>query len=709
MVGRRRGESLPIRALALNGEAVSRISLVLKALCELGLRQLGLYALYQVGLHSSYFRWRTPDCQPPTAVPPPPSPVPRHLLELPDPASVLEIIGQNGLSTLIKQADEIVAGRVRLFGGEAVALALTPPGDLSHWTKYEQGSKGEREKGSSGSRGEGEQGGRGDIKFIWEPARFGWAFTLGRAYYLTNDERYPEAFWRYFELFQQANPVNRGPNWVSAQEVALRLIVFAFAAQIFSRSLHSTATRISQLATSIAAHATRIPPTLIYARAQNNNHLLSEAAGLITASLALPDHPQAPRWSNLGRKWFQHGLETQIAKDGAYMQHSVNYHRLMLQLALWVSCVTYQVSGENVTRDTWNLTLGSATRWLLALTDSETGRVPNLGPNDGAYILPLTVLPFHDYRPVLQAASQAFLSETAFGPGSWDEMGLWLCSSAKCQVPGVKCQVSSDTTKNVEHDTWHMARGTSPSTLHAPRSWAYLRAARFSDRPGHADQLHLDLWWRGLNVAQDAGTYLYNAEPPWDNALTHTAVHNTVMVESCDQMTRAGRFLYLGWAQAEIVAHDTAEDGSWQRLVARHEGYRRLGVIHQRAVTAYANGRWVVEDQLSSVTRRPSSVLGRLHWLLPDWEWMITDSESKIELLSPYGWIVLKISGQSSVASYQLVRAGELLHGSGSISPTWGWVSPTYGQKAPALSCSMIAESPLPITFTSEWVFPHDE
>jgi len=252
MAGRRRGESLPIRALALNGEAVSRISLVLKALCELGLRQLGLYALYQVGLHSSYFRWRTPDCQPPTAVPPPPSPVPRHLLELPDPASVLEIIGQNGLSTLIKQADEIVAGRVRLFGGEAVALALTPPGDLSHWTKYEQGSKGEREKGSSGSRGEGEQGGRGDIKFIWEPARFGWAFTLGRAYYLTNDERYPEAFWRYLELFQQANPVNRGPNWVSAQEVALRLIVFAFAAQIFSRSLHSTATRISQLATSIA-------------------------------------------------------------------------------------------------------------------------------------------------------------------------------------------------------------------------------------------------------------------------------------------------------------------------------------------------------------------------------------------------------------------------------------------------------------------------
>ena len=83
-------------------------------------------------------------------------------------------------------------------------------------------------------------------------------------------------------------------------------------------------------------------------------------------------------------------------------------------------------------------------------------------------------------------------------------------------------------------------------------TWAYLRAARFTGRPGHADQLHLDLWWCGLNVAQDAGTYLYNAPPPWDNALARSEVHNTLVVNGLEQMTRAGRFLYLERAQARV-------------------------------------------------------------------------------------------------------------------------------------------------------------
>ena len=34
----------------------------------------------------------------------------------------------------------------------------------------------------------------------------------------------------------------------------------------------------------------------------------------------------------------------------------------------------------------------------------------------------------------------------------------------------------------------------------------------------------------------------------------------------------------------------------------------------------------------------------------------------------------------------QIARAGELIYGSGKISPTWGWFSPTYGYKYPALS-----------------------
>jgi hypothetical protein len=323
------------------------------------------------------------------------------MIDLPEPKDLVRILGDQ-VSTLFAEADEIVNSQVRLFGNSPVPLELTVPEPLAHWTEYEI-------KGWSRETD--------DIKFIWEPARFGWAYTLGRAYHLSGDERYAKAFWIYTETFLDANPPDRGPNWVSAQEVALRLIALSFAYQVFAKSNQSTHTRIDRLSISIAAHAARIPPTQAYARAQNNNHLLVEAAGLYTAGLVLPDHPDSHRWCGTVGVG-QRALQSQI-NDGTYIQHSTNYHRLMLQAALWVQHIGGKFPVASSQR------LAAATSWLLNLIDPFSGQVPNLGPNDGAYILPLTICPFADYRPVLQAASLAFLEQLPFPSGPWDEMVVW--------------------------------------------------------------------------------------------------------------------------------------------------------------------------------------------------------------------------------------------------------------------------------------------
>jgi len=65
-----------------------------------------------------------------------------------------------------------------------------------------------------------------------------------------------------------------GPNWMNGQEVAIRLMAFVWAVQIFADSTETTKERKYQLTQSITQHASRITQTLIYARAQNNNHLL---------------------------------------------------------------------------------------------------------------------------------------------------------------------------------------------------------------------------------------------------------------------------------------------------------------------------------------------------------------------------------------------------------------------------------------------------
>ena len=81
-------------------------------------------------------------------------------------------------------------------------------------------------------------------------------------------------------------------------------------------------------------------------------------------------------------------------------------------------------------------------------------------------------------------------------------------------------------------------------TMRSSDSWTMLRGSRYEDRPSHADQLHLDLWWRGDNVFCDAGTYSYNADAPFEDGFASSRYHNTVTVDGLDQMTRIGRFLW---------------------------------------------------------------------------------------------------------------------------------------------------------------------
>lgn len=661
---------------------LSRIRFLWKALRELGPRYVGLYGVYQAGLRLGVYR-RIPSTKSAAGLRPRPTVV-RPVLVAPLPARVLNCLGEGGLEQLYREADEIVAGQVRLFGGELVGLDLALPPDLAHWTAYED------------SQGKLPQGVK-DIKYLWEPARLGWAFILARAYHLSGKAAYACAFWDHLETFWDNNPPYYGPNWMSGQEAALRILALAFGAQVFAAAPATTPSRLACLAESIAVHAVRIPPTLCYARAQNNNHLLSEAVGLVTAARALPGHPQARRWDRLGRKWLRVGLASQISTDGVYSQHSSNYHRLMLHLALWVNAL------EPFRGDGALGKLEAAANWLSTLTDPASGRAPNLGPNDGANILPLAATPFHDYRPVVQAACQAFTGRSAFPAGPWDELGLWL---------GIERQ-------QLESQAAARPRlAASPAVVAHPQgdSWAYLRAAHFEGRPGHADQLHLDLWWQGINIAQDAGTYLYNANPPWENALTHTAVHNTVTVDDLEQMTRAGRFLYLDRAQAAIAAVEQADDSSWLRVTAWQNGYRRLGIEHQRTVTALVQGGWVVEDSLkpSHGTSAGGQHKIRLHWLLPDWEFEILPDAAGLRVRAPLGWISLtvQVSGADGEPlpspALTVRRAGQVCAGTGKANPTWGWVSPTYGVLKPALSLGFQLKAPLPLTLVSIWRIPHD-
>jgi asparagine synthase (glutamine-hydrolysing) len=221
--------------------------------------------------------------------------------------------------------------------------------------------------------------------------------------------------------------------------------------------------------------------------------------------------------------------------------------------------------------------------------------------------------------------------------------------------------------------------------LHSANSKVILRCTDFRSRPSHADQLHVDLWIHGKNIACDAGTYLYSGEGIWRNGLAHTSVHNTVTVDRRDQMTMVTRFTWTNWAKGNVLQHN---ENTWQ---GEHNGYKRLSdpVNHKRAVLSLDKDRWLVVDHLDGKQNHHYA----LHWLLCDGEY------GAQELVSAHG-ILLSPSGSLLSDSKILIQMG-LLRGNGNFTivradpnSTRGWRSRYYGDREPAISTVLETDQP---------------
>jgi hypothetical protein len=523
----------------------------------------------------------------------------------------------------------------------------------------------------------------GDLKFILEPSRFLFIYPLARAYAVSGDERFPAAFWSAVEDWAGHSPPMSGPLWICGQESSLRILAWSFALYAFLHSPSTTPQRVALLVSMIAAHAWRTTQTVGYARSQRSNHLFSEAVGLWTAGTLYPELTDAAAWQKQGARLLREAVLDQITPEGVCLQNSFNYQRMVLHLLLWTLRLAevHKIQLDPAIR---TRTAG-AFEFIREFVDSKSGRAPNHGSNDGSHILPLAACDYSDFRPLLRLGSCVLDRPSALPTGRWDEAALWLCGkSAKSAEPEAAYTVAS-------------AAGY--HRIGTEDSWALVRAGRYTRRPFQADQLHVDLWYQGLNLARDAGTYLYNGEPPWNNGLAGTAIHNTVMVDRHDQMWRAGRFLWLDWAQASgrsfASSSSKTSAGSPDCFEGEHNGYRRLGVTHRRMVHCVAGDAWVIVDDLLGAGEHEL----RLHWLLPDLSFEVIAPSPFCAVLSAekvrFRWNVFS----SSAGSAAFIRGAKNLTGDmlGEDQELLGWESPTYGERCPAISLVYRVQAPLPV------------
>ncbi|HEY5728908.1 MAG TPA: alginate lyase family protein [Anaerolineales bacterium] len=597
--------------------------------------------------------------------------------------------------TAIDEANRILGGELKYFSHQYIQTGFPPNWhtdyfsgielDASkHWSQIpddhvvarraklnEAISTNNEETASPKKKGASQQ--HYDIKYVWEPNRFAFVYTLVRAYAYSQDEKYPQAFWALIEHWAQHNPPNTGPNWMDGQEIALRLMAWTFGYFAFLDSPSSTPERKEQFKIYIAAQAERIYKNTSFAIFTHGNHSITEAFGLWMTGLLFPELKNAENYLSFGRMSLEREAREQIFPDGTYSMYSLNYHRFILHIYLYAIRLG-DINHFPLSTQLKDSVANSIT-YLSQLIDLQTGEMPVYGSNDGALVLPLNNCDFTDYRPLLQLGWYITKGEFLFEPGPWDEDVFWLIGEIAGRVARSDSERRIETTK--VKGTLAFPNG-GIYLLRSFNSYILIRCTDFTSRPSHADQLHVDLWIHGHNLAIDAGTYLYSGELPWRNGLARTAVHNTVTVDNKDQMTMLSRFTWTDWSKGKVLKHD---ENVWQ---GEHDGYKP--VSHKRTIMSLEGNRWLVIDYLTANVSHNY----KLHWLLNDFPF--EQKENSILLSLDEMKYKMQVGMMKGNGNFSIVRADP--------ASTRGWRSRYYGHKEPAISVILKADSPQ-VTFWS--------
>ncbi len=521
----------------------------------------------------------------------------------------------------------------------------------------------------------------GDVKLSWEVARFPHAYHMARtaAFFPDDADVLAHALAAQVRSFVNANPPGIGIHWASGQEVAFRMLSWLFAADtLFAATGESGIDSLVRDA--LVAGASHIENHLAYARlAVYNNHLLSEALALFAVGALLPDGPTARHWRELGRRILDAESEQQFYPDGAYIQQSHTYHRVALHDLLW-ACAFARSMGDRPSAQ-WLAAIERSIDFLVAHQNDRDGRLPNYGSNDGSMPGIFSTCDFADFRPVLQTANVLARGERLYAPGPWDEMLAWFLGPLALDVPLAPPRRRSI---SFGHTGYQVLRRTDGE------SFAAFRCGTLLDRFSQIDMLHVDVWWRGLNVLGDGGSYLYNDRPEWHEHFMRTGCHNTVSIDGLDQMLHFRQFKVLYRTHARLLRFEHTD--GWSLAVGVHFGYRRHpgGCTHMRSVLFVFDDLWIVVDRIAGEGVHAV----RLHWLGGAFPFAYDEAAARLRLSTECGGFSIQTLDEDGRPVAGTVAAGE-------HTPPRGWLSRYYGEKIAVPSLAVERRDLLPVTLVS--------
>jgi hypothetical protein len=481
----------------------------------------------------------------------------------------------------------------------------------------------------------------GDIRVVWEPSRLQHLVALG----LLSQTAAPDVSARATAALEaqllswvEANPFLNGVHYLSVMECGLRILAVCHAVDLARGGLRDSERVWPAVVELVDRHALLIEKRLsLYS--STGNHTIAECSGLVYAGTLFPELEGAGRWRDLGMSILEREASRQILPDGGGLEQSLGYLALILDLYGLVEMLL-----RHKRRFVPHVMRYAHTRGVdfLATFAEAPDRLPSIGDSDGGSAL----------SPFLRLSWPMRRDERVQPLTTFSDAGYSIIRTGK----------PDDGMLVFDHGPLGMA----PSYGH-----------------GHADALSVILLCGDREVFLDPGTYTYTGDPRWRAYFRSTPAHNTVTVDGRDQARQETAFMWSRPFSSTLLRSEKTSDGGI-RLLARHDGYRRVGVgvEHWRAVLYQRPGSWLIWDYLTGEGIHELA----LHWHLG------------VEPIESAGTFILP--GLARAASFSVTGGDVTLH-RGETDPICGWRSSRYGVKEPITTLRAHFQGSLPHEFVT--------
>jgi hypothetical protein len=514
-----------------------------------------------------------------------------------------------------------------------------------------------------------------DVRVVWELNRMAHLITLGRAYAVTDNQRFSTEFFLQLATWREQNPVGRGVNWNCAMEVALRSMNLLAAFELFLRSPQMNETELAELLRMFDQHGAHIRRNLEYSHIATSNHYLADMVGLLWLGVSLPELEAAQEWREFGLQELFSEMDKQLLSDGADYEASTGYHRLKLELFLY-SFVLCHINAIDIDQKYWAKLRGML-EYLSAylrpdqsaplIGDSDSGQAFPLVRREGgdhAYLLALGAAVFQEPRFKISnspAPQELLWALGARGLNDYEALSAGETATSRA-FPDAGTYV-------LRHDDLYLLFNASGSGVNGRGSH------------GHNDALSLDVSACGSVFIIDPGSYIYTGDLKERQRFRSTAYHSTVEVDEVEQNTTHETTPFLIGDEAHPQVSSWESSSTNDVVTGQHNGYRRLPhpVTHRRTVQLHKRERfWTINDMLKG--EGTHDLAFRFH-IAPGLEASIR-ADGTVEVCD-------KMNGARLLISARGLTAEPVLESRFS--------SRDYGSKAPSVSVCWTMRSALPV------------